>query len=316
MFAGGHFWFLVPPFVELPGIERVTVGYTGGVDNNPSYDNAISAQSGHRLAVQIKFNSKMISFESLLNIYWKLIDPTDSFGQFADRGNAFTTAIYYDGQSQKNIAFSSLEKLITSGRFLDPIVTKIEKAQDFYRAEEKHQSYYKKLPFHFRHVYQKSGRMEFIQKYWQVDKKDLRERLTPLQFKVTQDQHTEPPFENEYDQLKDKGIYVDIVSGEPLFSSLDKYDHNCGWPTFTKPILSYHLKENLDQSHGMLRTEIKSLYGDSHLGHVFEDGPKDRGGRRYCVNSAALCFIPLNELEEKGYGEYRALFSCTKNRTQ
>ena len=141
-----------------------------------------------------------------------------------------------------------------------------------------------------------------------IDKEELKKRLTPLQYEVTQNDATEPPFQNEYWDHEEEGIYVDIVSGEPLFSSRDKYDAGCGWPSFTKPIESDTITEHLDLSHGMIRTEVRSKIADSHLGHVFEDGPPDKGGLRYCINSAALRFIPKEDLEKEGYGEYKKLF--------
>jgi peptide-methionine (R)-S-oxide reductase len=133
-------------------------------------------------------------------------------------------------------------------------------------------------------------------------------RLTPEQYRVTQESGTERPFQNAFHDHTEAGLYVDIVSGEPLFTSLDKFDSGCGWPSFTRPVEDTNVIENRDTSHGMTRTEVRSSHGDSHLGHVFPDGPADRGGLRYCINSASLRFIPVEDLEQEGYGGYRKLF--------
>ncbi|GAE25219.1 peptide methionine sulfoxide reductase MsrA [Halalkalibacter wakoensis JCM 9140] len=306
-FAGGHFWFLFPSFVDLPGVFKVTAGYSGGEEIDPSYDEVLKGQTGHRFVVQVEFDRTVLSFEKLLNAYWKTIDPTDHLGQFTDRGNPFVPAIFYHHQQQKQEAVLSVASLSTI--FEHPIVTDIIPYRNFYPAEQKHQSYFLKIPFHYRYLYKKSGREDFFTKHWQIKSNDSRmKKLAPIQFEVTQNNKTEPPFVNPYDQYNEDGIYVDVVSGEPLFSSRDKYDTGCGWPTFSKPIVHQNIKEKLDHSHGMLRQEVKSKLGDSHLGHVFEDGPKDKGGRRYCINSAALRFIPVRQFEKEGYEEYKFLF--------
>lgn len=309
-FAGGCFWCMVSPFEELPGIKKVVSGYTGGHTENPTYEEVCSGTTGHVEAVQITYDPSVFPYEKLLDIYWQQIDPTDAGGQFVDRGSSYKTAIFYHTEEQKRKAEASKKALEESGRFDKPIVTPILPAKPFYEAEEYHQNYHKKNPYHYKRYREGSGRDAFIEKHWghREGKDELKKRLTPLQYEVTQNNATEPPFDNEYWDNEREGIYVDVVSGEPLFSSRDKYDAGCGWPSFTKPIQEDRIKEKLDLSHGMVRTEVRSQKADSHLGHVFEDGPKDKGGLRYCINSAALRFIPKEDLEKEGYGEYRYLF--------
>lgn len=308
-FAGGCFWCMVSPFDEQPGIKKVTSGYTGGRTENPTYEEVCSDTTGHYEAVQIQFDPTVFSYEKLLELFWQQIDPTDAGGQFNDRGLSYRTAIFYHDEEQKELAEASKEKLEASGRFQKPIVTEILPAVPFYEAEEKHQHYYKKNPFHYNLYKEGSGRAKFIRKNWKTQKTDeqLRQELTPLQYEVTRHNATEPPFQNEYWNHTEEGIYVDVISGEPLFSSTDKYDAGCGWPSFTKPLRRTELEEKLDTSHGMRRIEVRAKTSDSHLGHVFDDGPgPDRA--RYCMNSAALRFVPKSRLEEEGYGEFKSLF--------
>ncbi|TYQ12783.1 UNVERIFIED_CONTAM: peptide methionine sulfoxide reductase msrA/msrB [Acetivibrio alkalicellulosi] len=310
-FAGGCFWCMVKPFDEMPGIYSVVSGYSGGHLENPSYEEVVSGSTGHREAVQIIYDSNVFPYEKLLDIFWRNIDPTDQGGQFYDRGEQYKSAIFYHNDEQKSLAIKSKIKLENSGKFNKSIATDIIPFKNFYIAEDKHQDYYKKNPFHYNSYYEGSGRKEFTNNKWKMEKDDekLKERLTNLQYEVTQNNGTERPFENEYYNNKKEGIYVDIVSGEPLFSSKDKYDSGSGWPSFTKPILKQSIVENRDESFGMIRIEVRSKYGDSHLGHVFEDGPSDEGGLRYCINSASLRFIPKEDLDKEGYGEYKIIFN-------
>src|SRR5690625_2765789 len=310
-FAGGCFWCMVEPFDERRGIYEVISGYTGGTVPNPTYEQVCSNTTGHVEAVQITYDPTIVSYENLVNIYWQQIDPTDPGGQFNDRGSSYKTAIFYHNEEQKQVALASKRAIEASGRFHQPIATKILPAKTFYPAEKEHQYFYKTNRAHYEAYRHGSGRNDFIQKHWSDNAKytkKLKETLNEMQYYVTQENGTEPAFHNEYWDHFEEGIYVDIVSGEVLFSSKDKYDAKCGWPSFTKPINEMEITEHKDTSHGMIRTEVRSKTANSHLGHVFNDGPIEYGGLRYCINSAALRFIKKADMEKEGYGTYLTLF--------
>ncbi len=303
VFAGGCFWCMEPPYAKMQGVKQVLPGYTGGQTEAPTYEQVCAGGTGHYEAVEVTYDPEKVSFEQLLEVFWRQIDPTDAFGQFADRGRQYQTAIFYHDDEEKRIAEDSVRRI--QRLFDKPVRTQVLPAAVFYPAEGGHCEYYKKNPSHYTRYKAGSGREAYIHSVWGDDA--LKKRLTPVQYSVARQSATEPPFRNEYWDNHEPGLYVDIVSGEPLFTSMDKFDSGCGWPSFSKPVDNRSIEEKTDMSHGMIRTEVRTKGSDSHLGHVFPDGPGPEG-LRYCINSASLRFIPVDDLEKEGYGEYKKLF--------
>jgi len=344
--AGGCFWCVESAFDGLPGVIDAVSGYTGGDELDPTYEQVSAGITGHYESVQVRFDPSKIGFAEILDTFWRQIDPADGGGQFADRGRQYRPAIFVHDEAQRRVAESSKKFLEESGWFDKPIATVILPASKFYPAEAYHQDYHINNTLHYKSYRWGSGRGPFVDRFWKdkppirvasEEKADmsmkpsredqtpgsgnpkpgreylkpgdaeLRARLTPIQYKVTQQEGTEPPYDNEYFNNHEPGIYVDVVTGEPLFSSIDKFESGTGWPSFTRPLEPANVVEKSDRTLWMVRTEVRSKHGGSHLGHVFDDGPAPTG-LRYCMNSASLRFIPADRLEAEGYGEYARLF--------
>lgn len=300
--AGGCFWGVEAYFERIEGVLDSVSGYANGSFPNPSYEDLVYRNSGHAETVYIKYDANRVSLSTILKHYFRIIDPTSLNKQGGDRGIQYRTGIYYQTEEQKEIALREIE--LEQKKYEEKIVVEVLPLERFDKAEEYHQDYLKKNPNGYCHIDLSKANEAIIDpiKYKKPSDEVLKEKLTELQYKVTQENHTEYAFRNEYFDKHEKGIYVDITTGEPLFLSSDKYDSGCGWPSFTKPINSEVVNYERDSSHNMIRTEVRSRAGDAHLGHVFEDGPKDKGGLRYCINSASLRFVAYDDMEKEGYG--------------
>ena len=303
--AGGCFWGAEKYLASIRGVLETQVGYANGSTAAPTYEDVCRRGTGHAEAVRVTYDPAVLPLSFLLSLYYEAIDPTSLNRQGNDRGVQYRTGIYYTDDADRDVIDTSLAALRAKlGR---PAAIEAGPLENFYPAEEYHQKYLDKNPGGYCHIGVDKFRRAAAaavdpSAYSPPDRAALRASLTPEQYAVTQEAATEPPFHNDFWNHYRPGIYVDITTGEPLFSSSDKFESGCGWPSFSRPLDPEVVREKRDVTHGMVRTEVRSRLGDAHLGHVFNDGPKERGGLRYCINSAALRFIPREDMAREGYG--------------
>lgn len=307
-FAGGCFWGVEKYFRCLAGVEDTLVGYANGTTEHPTYQQVCQGNTGYAETVKVLYRAEEISLATLLQRFYQIIDPTSLNRQGPDRGTQYRCAVYYVTAADLPVIQESLAVL--QRRYAQPLVVEVAPLRQFYPAETYHQRYLDKNPGGYCHISPvlfAKAQLPLEPEYLKPSLEELRSRLTELQYRVTQENATEPPFQNQYDQQFAPGIYVDITTGQPLFLSTDKFESGCGWPSFSKPIEDSLITEIDDPSFGMQRTEVRSTLGNAHLGHVFPDGPRQLGGLRYCINSASLRFIPKEEMAAQGYGAYLPL---------
>ena len=312
--AGGCFWGLEAYLDKLNGVVYTDVGYANGNTENPTYEQVCNSNTGHAETVYVQYDPKRIDLATLLTYFFKVVDPTSVNRQGNDRGVQYRSGVYY--KDSEDLAVINRVIALEQSKYKEKIATEVVPLRNYYVAEAYHQKYLEKNPNGYCHIdltildkdpmaknntlEKESGNAIYIK----PSSEEIKKKLTVMQYQVTQKDGTEPPYVNEYWNNHEDGLYVDIVTGEPLFSSKDKYDSGTGWPSYTNPITSDAVVKKVDKSLFMDRVEVRSRIGGSHLGHVFDDGPKDRGGLRYCMNSAALRFIPLGKMAAEGYGDF------------
>lgn len=308
-FAGGCFWGVEEYFSRVRGVTETSVGYANGTTESPTYEEVCTGRTGHAETVRVTYDPSVVSLQTLADMYFKIIDPTSVNRQGNDIGTQYRTGIYWTDDADLPILAETMRRV--EAAVGAPLAVELLPLSKFFPAEEHHQGYLKKVPGGYCHItfdtLDELPRPSIAKSWPKPSDAELRAALTPNEWAVTQEAATEHPFTGEFWDHHERGIYVDAATGEPLFASSAKYDSGCGWPSFTEPIDASVISERVDTSFGMTRTEVRSRAGDSHLGHVFDDGPRDRGGLRYCINSAALKFIPYDEMDAAGYGDLKDL---------
>ena len=312
-YAGGCFWGVEEYFSRIPGVHDVSVGYANGKTERPTYEDVCRRDTGHAETVHVRYDPDAVSLKTLTERFFAIIDPVSVNRQGNDAGVQYRTGIYYVRNEDKNALEAVLRE--EAKKHSRPLAVELQPLSHYYLAEEYHQRYLKKNPGGYCHI-DFSSLDDILEsppdqsgpaRYAKPADEELRKKLSPEEYRITQQAGTEAPFSGKYWDHKERGIYVDVGTGEPLFVSTDKLDTGCGWSSFTKPIEPEAVVENTDRSHGMIRTEVRSRGGDSHLGHVFPDGPEDKGGLRYCINSAALRFVPYDDMDKEGFGKFKPL---------